>query len=128
MQDPIIAVEAGIMRTILLVLGGTILLSASSYIVIPVIPVPVTMQTLAVTTIGGLFGWRLGFVTVTIWLLLGALGFPVFAEGAAGISHLLGPTAGYLFAFPIAAAATGWLVQRGWISYRAGLAFGAKRK
>lgn len=122
---PRLVIEASVAKQILLVLGGTLLLSISSYIAIPMIPVPITMQTLAVTTIGALYGWRLGFVTVAAWLLQGAVGLPVFAGGAGGIAHLLGPTAGYLVAFPIAAAATGWLVQRGWNARRMGLAFAA---
>jgi biotin transport system substrate-specific component len=110
-------------KPILLVFGGSILLTISSYISIPMIPVPITMQTLAVTTIGALFGWRLGMMTVVFWLLQGAMGLPVFANGSGGIAHLLGPTSGYLFAFPIAAAATGALVERGWNGKRAIMAF-----
>jgi biotin transport system substrate-specific component len=81
------------------------------------------MQTLAATLIGALYGWRLGALTIAVWLLQGALGLPVFANGAGGIPHLLGRTGGYLFAFPIAAAATGWLAVRGWTGDRVVRAF-----
>lgn len=100
------------------VIFGTALMTASSYISVPMLPVPMTMQTLAATLIGALFGWRLGALTVAAWLLQGALGFPVFANGAGGVPHLFGPTGGYLFAFAIAAALTGWLAERGWTGDR----------
>ena len=102
---------------------GTALLAASSYVEIPMIPVPVTMQTLAVTLIGAFYGWRLGAATVAAWLVEGALGLPVLAGGAAGAHHFVGPTAGYLFAFPVVAALTGWLAERGWNGSRPVLAF-----
>jgi len=93
---------------------GTILLAVSSYIQVPMVPVPVTMQTLAVVLIGALYGWRLGGITVLAWLAEGAAGLPVLAGGAAGVAHFVGPTGGYLLAFPFAAALVGWLGERGW--------------
>ncbi len=105
------------------VIFGTALMTASSYVSVPMVPVPMTMQTLAATLIGALYGWRLGALTIAVWLLQGALGLPVFANGAGGIAHLLGRTGGYLFAFPIAAAATGWLAERGWTGDRVVRAF-----
>lgn len=78
------------------------------------VPVPITMQTLVVTLIGALYGWRLGALTVIVWLVAGAAGLPVLADGGSGVKKFMGPTAGYLFAFPLAAALSGWLVQRGW--------------
>lgn len=102
---------------------GTALLAAASYIEVPMIPVPVNMQTFAVTLIGALYGWRLGAITVAAWLVEGALGLPVLSGGAAGVQHFVGPTAGYLFAFPVVAALTGWLAERGWNGNRVGLAF-----
>lgn len=96
------------------VLIGALVLAVSSYLAIPMVPVPITMQTLAVTLIGALYGWRLGAVTVVVWLAAGALGLPVLSDGSSGLQKFMGPTAGYLFAFPLAAALAGWLVQRGW--------------
>jgi biotin transport system substrate-specific component len=93
---------------------GTLFLAASSWIEVPMFPVPMTMQTFAVTLIGALYGWRLGIVTVLTWLGEAALGFPVLAGGAGGLAHFAGPTGGYLVAFPIAAAIVGWLAERGW--------------
>lgn len=106
--------KAGRWQQLALVLFGTALLTVSSYISIPMWPVPVTMQTLAVTLIGALYGWRLGGLTVLAWLLEAALGLPVLAGGKSGLAPFVGPTAGYLFAFPLAAALSGWLVARGW--------------
>lgn len=104
-------------------LGGTLFLALASYIEVPMIPVPMTMQTFAVTLIGALYGWRLGAITILAWLAEAALGLPVLAGGAGGAHLFLGPTGGYLFAFPIVGALTGWLAERGWNGNKAGLAF-----
>lgn len=105
------------------VLAGTVFLAAASYVEVPLVPVPVNMQTLAVTLIGAVYGWRLGALTVIAWLAEAALGMPVLSGGAAGAHHFVGPTAGYLFAFPLVAALTGWLAERGWSGQRPVLAF-----
>lgn len=104
---------------------GMLMLAVSSYLAIPMVPVPITLQTLFVTLIGALYGWRLGALTVAAWLALGALGLPVLADGGSGMQKFMGPTAGYLFAFPLAAALAGWLVQRGWDGHRLGLCLAA---
>nr|WP_246160635.1 biotin transporter BioY [Aureimonas fodinaquatilis] len=105
------------------ILAGTALLAASSYIQVPMYPVPVTMQTLAVTMVGALMGWRLGGLTIIAWLAQAALGLPVLAGGSGGILPFIGPTAGYLFAFPVIGALTGLLVAHGWNGYRPVMAF-----
>jgi biotin transport system substrate-specific component len=102
---------------------GTVFLALASYIEVPMVPVPVTMQTFAVTLIGAVYGWRLGAATIVAWLVEGAIGLPVLAGGAAGVHHFVGPTAGYLFAFPVVGALTGWLAERGWNGNRPWLAF-----
>jgi biotin transport system substrate-specific component len=91
---------------------GSLVLAASSYVEAPMWPVPVTLQTYAVCIVGALFGARLAAATVIAYLLEGALGLPVFAGGAGGFEHLLGPTGGYLVGFLIAATLTGALVGR----------------
>lgn len=101
---------------------GTVVLTLSSHLSVPLVPVPVTMQTLAVTLIGALYGWRLGALTVVAWLVEAAAGLPVLAGGAGGAQHFLGLTAGYLFAFPLTAALTGWLAEKGWNGKRPVLA------
>lgn len=110
---------------VLAVLFGTLVLTASSHVSVPMVPVPMTMQTLAVTLVGALYGWRLGGLTILVWLAQGALGLPVFAGGTGGLARFLGPTGGYLLAFPVAGALTGWLVERGWHDGRVVLAFAA---
>lgn len=101
---------------------GTLFLTLSSYVEVPMVPVPVTMQTFAVTLVGALYGWRLGALTIAAWLVEGAVGFPVLSGGAAGAAHFVGPTAGYLFAFPLVGALVGWLAERGWNGKRVMLA------
>lgn len=97
----------------LAVLIGTVFLAASSWISVPMIPVPITMQTFAVTMVGALYGWRLGGITVIAWLLQSFVGLPVLAEGMPGQIAFAGPTAGYMLAFPAVAALTGFLAERG---------------
>jgi len=110
----------------LTVLAGTGVLTLSSYIQVPWFPVPMTMQTLAVTLVGAFLGWRLGAATVVTWLAAAASGLPVLAgDHLSGPLAFVGPTAGYLLAFPLAAALTGWLVARGWNGNRPLLAFAA---
>ncbi|MFJ7355468.1 biotin transporter BioY [Phyllobacterium sp. NPDC097923] len=97
----------------LAVLIGTAFLAVSSWIEVPMFPVPVTMQTFAVTMVGALYGWRLGGLTVLAWLGEAMIGMPVLAGGAGGFLYFAGPTVGYLAAFPVVAAAVGFLAERG---------------
>lgn len=101
-------------RTAGFVVLGTALLAIASWIEIPMVPVPMTMQTYAVLVIGMLFGWRVGVVSILVYLALAAIGVPVLAGGGSGVARLVGPTAGYLGGFLVAAALVGWLAKRGW--------------
>lgn len=94
---------------------GALVVAAAAQAAVPVpfSPVPMTLQPLAVLVVGGLLGAAGGAAALTAYLALGALGLPVFAGGSGGILHLLGPTGGYLLAFPAAAALTGALAGRG---------------
>ncbi|WP_199792349.1 biotin transporter BioY [Allosphingosinicella vermicomposti] len=112
-MKPPLAFRSPVARAIVMT-AGVAALTFSSRVEIPVEPVPFTLQTLAVLLTGALLGWRLGALTVLIWLALGALGLPVFSGGAGGWQRFLGPTAGYLAGFPLAALAMGWLTQQGW--------------
>jgi biotin transport system substrate-specific component len=96
-----------------LVVFGSLLLAVSAQFKIPLYPVPVTGQTLVVLLIGMTYGPRLGGITLAAYLFEGALGLPVFAGGAAGAAVLMGPTAGYLFGFLLAAIAMGHFAERG---------------
>jgi biotin transport system substrate-specific component len=104
-------------RTALLALAGTALIWLSAKIQVPFYPVPMTMQTFVVLGIGMAYGWRLGGVTVLLYLAEGALGLPVFAgtpEKGIGLVYMLGGTGGYLLGFLLAATGCGWLAERGW--------------
>lgn len=83
---------------------------------LPAIPtggaVPITLQTFAVLLSGAVLGARRGFLAVLLYLGLGAIGLPVFAQGAGGIGVFAGASVGYLIGFPLAAALTGFLVER----------------
>lgn len=102
---------------------GSLILTLSSWIEVPMVPVPITMQTYAVTLIGALYGWRLAAATILAWFGQAAMGMPVLAGGAGGFAHFFGPTGGYLLAFLLVAMLTGWLAERGWNGRRVGLAF-----
>ena len=96
-----------------LVLGGTMLIAITAQISVPMFPVPMTLQTLAISVIGLTFGARLAGLTVLAYLAEGALGLPVFANGGAGLIKLAGPTAGFLWGFVGMAFLTGWMVDNG---------------
>lgn len=102
----------GMARTLAAVVAGSILLALSARIQVPMWPVPMTMQTLAVLAIGMVLGARLGAATVGLYLLEGAAGMPVFAGGG-GLAYLAGPTGGFLLGFLPSAALVGWLADRG---------------
>lgn len=108
--------RAGVLANLGLVVGASLVTALAAQLTVPVpwSPVPITGQTFAVTLSGAVLGARRGFLAQVLYLAEGALGLPVFAAGGAGAGVLAGPTAGYLLAFPIAAALTGALAQRGW--------------
>jgi len=88
------------------------LTAVGARIEIPHEPVPFTLQTLVVLLAGAFLGARNGALSQLLYLAAGTLGAPVFALGTFGIARLIGPTGGYLFAFPVAAALVGYLVDR----------------
>ncbi len=76
----------------------------------PFSPVPYTLQILGVFLVAIFLGARWGAVSMILYLIAGAVGAPIFAQGAAGIGALLGESAGYLFSFPIAVFVMGYLL------------------
>ncbi|WP_215145329.1 biotin transporter BioY [Exiguobacterium qingdaonense] len=90
---------------------GAALIASIGFIEIPIGPVPITLQTLAIMTIAGVFGARKGFLAVLVYLMLGLIGLPVLS-GQGGLAPFVGPTVGYLIAFPIAAFLIGWFSER----------------
>lgn len=88
-------------------------LTASSQVAVPVFSVPMTMQTLAVTLTGVLLGARLGSFITALWVIAGFMGLPTLALGNAGLAAMVGPTAGYLYSFPLIAALAAVLAGKG---------------
>jgi biotin transport system substrate-specific component len=98
--------------------AGSLLIAALAQLSIslPFTPVPITGQTLGVLLVGAAFGLGLGAATLGLYLLLGAIGLPFFADGASGWAVLgfASATGGYLWGFVLAAALVGWLARNGW--------------
>lgn len=101
-------------RSVSLVFAFSLLVALSAQIVIPIGLVPITAQTFAVLLTGALLGSRMGAAAIIIYLAEGAIGLPFFSGGRGGLAHLLGPTGGYLVAFPAAAFVTGAFAEHGW--------------
>lgn len=97
-----------------LVIGFSLLTALSAQIVIPLGPIPITGQTFAVLLTGALLGSRLGAMAMIAYLIEGVSGLPFFVGGHGGLLHLMGPTGGYLIAFPAAAFITGAFAEHGW--------------
>jgi len=101
-----------IIKYLLTIFLGSLLLTISAKIKIPFYPVPMTMQTFVVVLMGVTFGWKIGVATISLYLLEGIIGFPVFAgtpEKGLGLAYFIGPTMGYLIGFLFAAFLAGYL-------------------
>ena len=107
-----VSARAGLARRLAGIAIGTLAVAAAAQAAVPVplSPVPMTLQPLAVLAVGGVLGGAGGVAALTAYLALGALGLPVFAGGGGGSLHLIGPTGGYLLAFPVAAGVTGAVI------------------
>jgi len=102
--------QTKLLKYVFIALIGSIILAISSKIKIPFYPVPMTMQTLIVLSIGVAFGWKLGLVTISLYLFEGIVGLPVFSgspEKGIGLVYFTGPTMGYLLGFLVAAYISG---------------------
>ena len=95
-----------------LIVAFAALMAAGAQISVLMAPVPMTMQTFAVLLAGAVLGPVRGPVSVLLYLALGAAGLPVLSDGASGFAAFAGSTAGYLFAFPLAALLVGLLYDR----------------
>jgi biotin transport system substrate-specific component len=111
------------LRSAGVVLAGTILLAVCAYVSVPLwfTPVPLSLQPFGVLLLGLLLSPRMATATVGTYLLEGAAGLPVFAPGPGGLAHLLGPTGGYLLAYPLAALLISTLGRRTGRSFSAAL-------
>src|ERR1700722_1955109 len=101
---------------------AAIVISASLFVAVcarvtvplPFTPVPLTLQNFGVLAVGLLLGSRRGFAALALYLAEGSFGLPVFSPSvlAGGIAHLLGPTGGFLMAYPLVAYVAGWIYER----------------
>lgn len=114
----IFILQDSLIQKIMIVVAGSFLLAIASKITLPLTPVPMTLQSLAVFIIASVVGWRLAGLTIAAYLIEGLVGLPVFA--AATIA-----TAGYLVGFLFAGIAMAWLIENGWGRFRTTTAFAA---
>lgn len=101
-------------RIFILAVLGSALLFVCSKIYVPLPPVPISMQTYAVLLLGIAYGARLAAATTLLFIAQGLIGLPVFAGPQPGFAVLVGPTAGYIYGWVVAAALIGWLAEHGW--------------
>jgi biotin transport system substrate-specific component len=104
----------GLPMDIALIAAGAGLTAIAAQVAIPLWPVPVTGQTLAVLLVGSTLGALRGTLSLVLYAVLGIVGVPVFSDATHGLSIVMGPTGGYIIGFIFAAALTGWLAQRAW--------------
>ncbi len=105
------------MRAAILVSLGVVAMAIAAKVRIPMWPVPITMQTFVVLTVGAAYGAGLGITTMLAYLAVGALGFDIFTSSTAeknGLEYMMGGSGGYLVGFVLAAGVLGWLARKGW--------------
>ena len=104
-------------RDAALVALGVVAMAIAAKVKVPFWPVPITLQTFVVLTVGATYGFGLGALTMLAYLAVGAMGLDVFTGSSvesAGLDYMLGGTGGYLIGFVLATALVGWLAERGW--------------
>src|SRR5208282_956081 len=103
-------------RQVAIVVGASLFVALCARVTIPLpfTPVPLTVQNFGVLLVGLLLGSRRGFAALALYLAEGAMGMPVFSPvGPGGIAHLLGPTGGFLLAYPLVAWLAGYVMEHG---------------
>ena len=103
-------------RNLALVVGASLFVALCARVTIPLpfTPVPLTLQNFGVLVVGLTLGSRRGFAALVLYLMEGAVGFPVFSPtGLGGVAQLFGVTGGYLLAYPFVAGLAGWAFERG---------------
>ena len=103
-----------LLMDVVLVVAGAALVTVLAQVAIPLWPVPITGQTLAVLLVGSTLGAVRGAISMVLYALLGLVGLPVFSDGSHGAGVLFGATGGYIVGFIISAALVGWLAERQW--------------
>jgi biotin transport system substrate-specific component len=115
-----VAGSSTLVRNIVLAVAGSLFVAAAAQVTVPMWPVPMTLQTLAVLLVGGAYGARLGAATLGLYALEGAIGLPFFAGGKSGIADakldyfLPASSMGYIVGFILAAWLVGKLIESGW--------------
>jgi biotin transport system substrate-specific component len=103
-------------KQVVIVIAASLFVAVCAQVAVPLpfTPVPLTLQNFGVLTVGLLLGSRRGFAALTLYLVEGAFGLPVFSPAilGSGIAHLLGPTGGFLMAYPLVAFVAGWINER----------------
>ncbi|WP_122262921.1 biotin transporter BioY [Ornithinimicrobium cerasi] len=103
-----------VLTDVALVATGAAVVGAMAQVIIPMWPVPITGQTLAVMLVGGALGIRRGAAALGVYMVVGLLGVPWFAEANGGAAMALAPSFGYILGFIPAAALAGWCAERAW--------------
>jgi biotin transport system substrate-specific component len=101
-------------RHIILIAAGAAFIYLTARFSIPRDPIPWTGQTFGILVVGGALGARRGFTAVTLYVLLGLIGLPFFAEGKGGSAVILGQSGGYIIGFVVAGTIVGRLAELGW--------------
>jgi biotin transport system substrate-specific component len=107
-------VARGLVTDLVLIAAGAAITAIAAQIAVPLWPVPITGQTLAVLLVGVTLGAVRGALSLALYAVLGIVGLPVFSDASSGWSVIAGPTGGYIIGFVFAAGFTGWLAQREW--------------
>ncbi|MGA3091188.1 MAG: biotin transporter BioY [Terriglobales bacterium] len=113
-RPPTRVIEVAKQAAIVIAASLFVALCARVTVPLPFTPVPLTLQNFGVLAVGLLLGSRCGFAALSLYLLEGAAGMPVFSPAmlGSGIAHLLGPTGGFLLAYPLVAFVAGWIYER----------------
>ncbi len=104
----------GLVTDLSLITAGAALTGIAAQVAVPLWPVPITGQTLAVLLVGSSLGALRGALSMLLYMAAGTLGLPVFSDMSSGLGVIAGPTGGYILGFVAAAGLTGWLAQRSW--------------
>ena len=96
------------------VTAGAAFVALAAQVAVPLWPVPITMQTLAVLLVASAFGAVRGSLSMSLYLIAGLLGAPVFSDGGSGVAVVFGPSGGYIVGFVLAGCLTGRLSEREW--------------
>ena len=108
-------IQSKIIKSLLVIFFGSIILAISAKVKIPFYPVPMTMQTFVVLLLGLSFGYKIALATISLYLLEGIIGLPVFSnspERGIGLTYFIGPTMGYLIGFLAACFLASFINQK----------------